>query len=224
MPARRTVLRQLAGAALVPVAGGAAWTLTRDPAAARAPWRAAGSTGDARLDALSYAVLSANPHNRQPWLVTLPAAEEIVLHVDLERLLPMTDPFGRQIVIGLGCFLETLAIAAAAQGRTAEVTLFPEGSDPRALDARPVARIRLVEGAARDPLFDAIPARRSCKEPFEARRPSAAAPPPPRSPRSRPPGRGCTRSRSSSPRCATSGPGRMRWRCSPRGRSRSPST
>ncbi len=172
MPARRTVLRLLGGAALVSAAGGTAWALTRDPAAAREPWQAAGTTGDPRLDALSWAVLAPNPHNRQPWLITLPAPGEITLHVDRDRLLPHTDPHSRQIVIGLGCFLETLAVAATAQGLRAEITPFPEGADPRTLDARPVAHIRLTEGAPRDPLFAQIPHRRSCKEPFEARLPA----------------------------------------------------
>ena len=132
-------------------------------------------SGDARLDALSWAVLAPNPHNRQPWLISLLGADEIVLHADPARLLPATDPFSRQIVIGLGCFVETLALAAAAQGLATEVAPFPEGADPRALDARPVARLRLAGAAAPDPLFAAIADRRTCKAPFEARRPDPAA-------------------------------------------------
>ncbi|MEL6725467.1 MAG: twin-arginine translocation pathway signal protein, partial [Pseudomonadota bacterium] len=35
---------------------------------ARAPWQKAGeSFGDPRIDALAYAILAPNPHNRQPW-------------------------------------------------------------------------------------------------------------------------------------------------------------
>jgi heterotetrameric sarcosine oxidase gamma subunit len=39
-------------------------------ASATEPWRRAGqSLGDPRLDALAYAILAPNPHNRQPWTV-----------------------------------------------------------------------------------------------------------------------------------------------------------
>ena len=51
--------------------------------------------------------------------------------------LPHTDPFGRQIVIGLGCFLETMRIAAAEAGHAVALELFPEGEDAAALDGRP---------------------------------------------------------------------------------------
>ncbi|MEO0683424.1 MAG: twin-arginine translocation pathway signal protein, partial [Pseudomonadota bacterium] len=80
-----------------------------------------------------------------------------------------------QIVIGLGCFVETLAIAATASGLTAEVAAFPEGFDDAALDARPVARIRLTPGAALDPLFAEIPRRRTNKELYEDRPVTEAA-------------------------------------------------
>ncbi|MEM6439906.1 MAG: twin-arginine translocation pathway signal protein [Pseudomonadota bacterium] len=169
MSTRRNVLRLLGGAVLVAGSGGAAWTLTRDPSAARAPWEAAGGRADPRLNALSYAILAPNPHNMQPWLAELRGEDEIVLHCDPERLLPHTDPFNRQITIGLGCFLETLAIAASAEGFAAEIAAFPEGADPKALDGRPVAHVRLVPGASRDPLFEAIPRRRTNKEPYDGR-------------------------------------------------------
>ncbi|MEM1314983.1 MAG: twin-arginine translocation pathway signal protein [Pseudomonadota bacterium] len=174
MTSRRNVLRLLGGAVLVAGAGGAGWTLTRDPAAARAPWEAAGGRADPRLNALSYAILAPNPHNMQPWIAELRGADEIVLHCDLARRLPMTDPYDRQITIGLGCFLETLAVAASAEGYAAEITPFPEGVEAEALDARPVAQVRLVPGAAKDPLFDAIPRRRTNKEAYDGR-PVAAA-------------------------------------------------
>jgi hypothetical protein len=131
---------------------------------------------EARVFALSHAILAPNPHNRQPWLVRLDGADALTLFVDRERLLPVTDPFSRQIVIGCGAFLELLSLAATARGRVAEVTPWPEGEPGDWLDARPVARARLSTATVRpDPLYAAIAERRSCKEVFDAGRTPTAA-------------------------------------------------
>ena len=64
-------------------------------------------------------------------------AGKIHLLCDGERLLPETDPFGRQILIGCGAFLELAVIAAAQRGLAVQVDLFPEG--PPAANALPAA-------------------------------------------------------------------------------------
>lgn len=172
MATRRAILRTAGAAALVIGAGAGAWALTRAPEKARAPWRAAGgSFGDARLDCLAYAILAPNPHNMQPWRITLEGEGEIVLHCDPSRLLPETDPPCRQITIGFGAFLELLRQAAAERGMAAAVDAFPEGEPQPILDDRPVARIRLTPDPAvrRDPLFAATLLRRTNRGPYEER-------------------------------------------------------
>ncbi|MBM3523404.1 MAG: twin-arginine translocation pathway signal protein [Alphaproteobacteria bacterium] len=154
-----------------------AFVATREPGRALAPWRRLPGPGDdPRLFAFAHAVLAPNPHNRQPWLVELVGADEARLFCDLDRRLPQTDPFDRQITIGLGCFVEIAAIAAAQIGIRLEVDAFPQGMAEPRLDARPVARLRFVRDPATrpDPLFAAIVARRSNKEPFDMARPLAA--------------------------------------------------
>lgn len=133
------------------------------------PWDIA-PHADARLAALAWAVLAPNPHNRQPWLMRLVGADTILLHVDLARRLPVTDPLDRQILIGLGCFTELLRLAAAQQGLGATITPFPEGAPEPRLDARPVARITLGGSATPDPLFAAAATRRSAKQPYDMAR------------------------------------------------------
>jgi hypothetical protein len=92
------------------------------------------------------------------------------LFVDLDRRLPATDPFDRQITIGCGAFLEILSIAAAEEGYRVDLVLFPEGEDLRTLDQRAIARIEFIAGeGVRDPLFRQILARRSNKEIYEPR-------------------------------------------------------
>ncbi len=164
---RRKTLALLGGGFIAAAAGGAGYAVTRTPDRAVAPWAAAGQYADPRKRALSWAILSPNPHNRQPWLVDLTTPDEVHLYVDTNRLLPHTDPFSRQIVIGLGCFLETLSMAAAEDGLATDISLFPEGSDSTKLDARPVAVIRFAPGGEPDPLFAYVPERRTLKEHFD---------------------------------------------------------
>ena len=132
---------------------------------------------DPRLQALSYAILAPNPHNRQPWLAELRGEHELVLYCDLDRTLPETDPDGRQIVIGLGCFLELLRLAASEQGQITEIDTFPEGSAPDRLTATPITRVtfRQDQGARLDPLFKQVLKRRYNKEPFDLRKPGASS-------------------------------------------------
>lgn len=182
-PKRRKFMRVLGAGGIIVGAtalGAGSWLTTRDPAAAREPWQQAGQDlpefgNDVRVRALSYAVLAPNPHNRQPWSVDLSEAGVLTLYCDLDRRLPHTDPFDRQITIGLGCFLELFAIAAAEEGYSANITLFPQGDPSPRLDERPVARIELTDGmATQDPLFGQILTRHTNKEPFDLARPVPA--------------------------------------------------
>ncbi len=171
-PSRRKFLKIAGSSAVILAAGAGGYAATRTPTDALAPWSQAGTGASPIENALSYAILAPNPHNRQPWLVDLKSGTEAALYCEPERRLPVTDPFDRQITIGLGCFLEVMKIAAAEQGYRADITPFPEGLPDRRLDNRPVAQIELVaEAASPDPLFAQIPHRRSNKDPYDAARP-----------------------------------------------------
>lgn len=182
MTSRRKFMTILGGGVIVAAGGLGAWAATRDPAGARKPWQAAaaleaGSSSDPRIFALSHAILAPNPHNRQPWVAELSTPGEIRLYFDTARRLPETDPYDRQLTIGLGCFVELLAMAAAETGHRTEVTLFPEGEPQPLLDDRPVAHIRLVADstAPRDPLFAQVFERHTNREAYDTARPVSAA-------------------------------------------------
>jgi hypothetical protein len=162
----------LVGGGTILAASAFAFGATRLPVTAQRPWAQAGGYDDPRMRALSFALLAPNPHNRQPWLVDLSQAGQVVLYADTARFLPQTDPFNRQITIGLGGFLELMRMAAAAEGFGVEMQLFPEGFNEAGLDARPVARARFVADAAVavDPLFVHVGARRSTKEAYDTAR------------------------------------------------------
>jgi hypothetical protein len=169
-------LALLGGGTILAAGGAGAVVLTRTPDTALAPWAQAGQYAEPRMRSLSYAILAPNPHNRQPWLVELRGEDEVALYVDTGRLLPHTDPFSRQIVIGLGCFLEVMRIAAAERGFSVQTKLFPQGANRERLDDRPAAICRFVPDAAEpDPLFAHVMHRRTLKEPFDTERPVSEA-------------------------------------------------
>ncbi len=169
MTTRRGILKLIGGGVVLAAAGAGTFVALNQPSrAAREAWRVAGQETEFRRRFLSYALLAPNPHNRQPWLVQLEGDDALILFVDLERRLPATDPFDRQIVIGCGAFLELLVLAAAQEGYAVEVQTFPEGEDMATLDARPVAHVRFASAAIKpDPLFAHVLARRSNKETYK---------------------------------------------------------
>lgn len=128
------------------------------------------SIQDIRLQVLAYAMLCPNPHNKQPWIVRLTGPTSFNLYVDPERLLPETDPLHRQIHIGQGTFLETLAIAASGLGFNTHINYFPEGmyGNTELVD-KPVAAIELVReaGITKDPLFDFLLQRHTNKREYD---------------------------------------------------------
>jgi len=168
MASRRGVLKLIGGGVVLAAAGAGGFIALNQPSrAARAAWRTAGRETEYRRRFLSYALLAPNPHNRQPWLVQLEGDDALTLYVDLERRLPATDPFDRQIILGCGAFLELLRLAAAEEGYGAEITMFPDGAPDMTgrLDARPVARVQFTSGAASpDPLFAHVLARHTNRE------------------------------------------------------------
>lgn len=162
MATRRKFLKILGGGTILAATGATAFVTTRNPAQALAPWDVQ-SYADPRKHALAHAILAPNPHNRQPWLVELSGEDTVILHRDVDRDLPATDPYNRQIFIGLGCFLELLTVSASDIGFGVDLNLFPEGENG------PVAIATFRKGAKRDPLADNILTRRSDKFPYEAK-------------------------------------------------------
>jgi hypothetical protein len=175
---RRAFIRVIGGGAIVAAGAGTAGCSRALPDEAIAAWQGPGDEPDPRRWALGWAILAPHSHNLQSWLVDLRQPGEITLFCDRTRLLPVTDPFSRQIMMSQGTFIELLDIAARERGQRAEVQLFPEGAfGPEGPDERPVARIRLQPdaGVARDPLFAQIPRRHTNREAYDPARPVPAA-------------------------------------------------
>ena len=169
---RRKTIALIGGGTIVAAAGGIGWEITRPLKSALLPWESAGQYDDPRMRALSWAILAPNSHNMQPWKVDISAPDQVVLYPDLDKMLPETDPFNRQITVSLGCFLELMRLAALQDGYAVEFDLFPEGENPSGLDERPAAICRFSPtNATPDPLFAHAGIRRSNKEPYDMSRP-----------------------------------------------------
>ena len=167
---RRKFIRLAGGGVLFAAAAQITSCGNETPDEAIAAWKGPGPEEDVRKWILSYAILAPHSHNLQSWLVDLSVPGEIILHCDLTRLLPETDPFYRQIMMSHGTFLEMLDLAAREQGMKADIEFFPEGIfGPDKLDQRPVARIKLTRDpeVAKDPLFAQILRRHTNREAYD---------------------------------------------------------
>jgi hypothetical protein len=178
---RRNFVRVAGGGAIAAAGLPGCSLLSSDyPSASVEAWAGPGDEADPRRRAVAYAITAPNPHNLQPWLVDLREPGVVMLYADRARLLPETDPFGRQILIGHGAFLELMVIALAHQGISCQVLLWPQGelpADMKGWDERPVARLVLSAESAPTPytsatasLFPHILLRRTPKTPFDPSR------------------------------------------------------
>ena len=184
-PSRRTAFKA-AGISGAILAAGAAGVGTRG--AANGAWNAgegapyelwrqwsAGTPGLRNL--VMAATLAANPHNIQPWFFDISGDSgstedrtgSIDLQADPDRVTPLCDPDSRERAAGFGCALYAIEVAARAQGKRAEIELWPDGASER---SDHIARIRIVNDAPptsrEQELATAIPRRHTYRGPFTA--------------------------------------------------------
>jgi nitroreductase len=172
-PSRRQFLKAagLGGAAIgVAGLGIASWRASAQGvfAAGSGPAYAAWADwdqGSGPMTLVRAAVLSANPHNSQPWRFRISTAA-IDMFVDPSRNIGDMDPFRREQHIGLGCSLENLLIAAQAKGYDPRLKVLPDAGDPTL-----IAHVELNPGTMSNlPLYQAIPRRHTHRAPFDTTR------------------------------------------------------
>jgi hypothetical protein len=132
------------------------------------PLAAVPADGPPILQALRYGITAPSAHNTQPWRLEMMSDTEARVYFDPQRLLPVTDPPGRQVHISHGTLLEMTAIAATHLGFRAEIELLPKGE--MTIDeygTKPTASVNLVaDSQVRvDPLFSQVLLRRSSRLP-----------------------------------------------------------
>jgi nitroreductase len=161
---RRTFLKG-GGVITVAVLGGGVWraydhgvfSTGHDPA--YEPWKDwRTASGNGPLALVRAAILAASPHNTQPWLFKV-SNSAIELYIDTTRNVGPLDPYLREEHIGMGCALENLMQAAAANGYQAAITFLP-GNLLSTQSPKLLARVDLAAGIQeRSELYDAIPNR-----------------------------------------------------------------
>jgi hypothetical protein len=171
---RRTFL-QGAGVASVLVAAGGVWraedqgVFSVGQGPAYRPWKDWRShAGEGPLTLIRAAILAASPHNTQPWLFKV-APSSIDLYIDTKRNVGALDPYLREEHIGIGCAIENLMLAAAANGYTPSLKAFPGKLGPTGADPKPalVATIDLAPGMHNaSALYEAIPLRHTNRGAF----------------------------------------------------------
>jgi len=120
------------------------------------------------VQALRYGITAPTAHNTQPWRIQVMSDTEAQVYFDPYRLLPATDPPGRQVHISHGTLLEMTAIAATHLGYRADVELLPEGEMTLAeYGTKPTAYLSLIADSqvTEDPLFSQVLLRRSSRLP-----------------------------------------------------------
>jgi hypothetical protein len=178
MNSRRSFIRLTGGGVVIAAAAaslqGCASSSSPYPAVAVQAWLPADPKSEIRRWMLAHALLAPNPHNRQPWIADLKREGEITLICDGERLLPETDPFGRQILVGCGAFIELAVLAAAERGYSVVVDSFPAGEP--SLTQLPkgavVAKLTIKQDSSikPDPLFAFILKRHTNKAAYDMQR------------------------------------------------------
>ena len=168
---RRTFLTRTAtggGALIVAGTGAGGWRaaqagLILPDTSPFAPWDA---LADARpgdpTGLAAAAILASNPHNTQPWRIAV-GPDRFVIESDTARHLGAFDPFRREMWIGLGAAVANAEIAAGPLGFRSGPPLVealgPDGAGRIAMTLEPAAPVA-------DPLFDALPRRKTNRAPY----------------------------------------------------------
>src|SRR5688572_15469412 len=114
--------------------------------------------------AVEVAVMAPSSHNTQPWSFRI-RWDGLELVLDRSRVLPVTDPAAREMIISCGAALQNIRIALRHWGYAAKVEILPHPSTPDVLARVEVGGPR-IRSRLNDLLFAAIGRRHTNRAPF----------------------------------------------------------
>ena len=114
---------------------------------------------------IKFAIMAPSGHNTQPWKFVL-HENEILIHPDYSRMLPVVDTDNHALWISLGCALENLVIAATNFNKKSEVSIHVENESLKFI------RVKLTPSSTtdRDDLFDYIEKRQSTRSKYSGKK------------------------------------------------------
>lgn len=116
-------------------------------------------------EVIADAVAAPSVHNTQPWRFVV-RGDEVELHLDPERLLPVADPDGREARLSCGAALFNLRLALRVRGLSGDTRLLPDRAKPLLL-AAVRADIARAATSLESSLYQAVHRRHSHRRPFQ---------------------------------------------------------
>jgi len=113
---------------------------------------------------VAFGVLAPSSHNTQPWSFKV-RWDGLEILLDRSRVLPVSDPAAREMIISCGAALQNIRVALRYWGFASKVELLPHASTPDVL-ARVKVGGRRLPSKLNDLLFAAIRERHTNRAPF----------------------------------------------------------
>jgi hypothetical protein len=110
------------------------------------------------MEILYLASLAPSGHNTQPWAVKIVEPKHWVIGSDMKRWLTAVDPNNRELLLGIGAFIENLALAAGTFGYEVDIQVIAK--NPSDLD---IADIRFKKGNTIEFPLEKIKKRRTLR-------------------------------------------------------------
>src|SRR4030042_2466069 len=113
------------------------------------------------LEILYLASLAPSGHNTQPWTVKVLEPKHWIIGSEKKRWLTAVDPENRELLLGIGAFIENLVLAAGTFGYDVDVQIIAK--NPSDLD---IADIRFKKGKSVDFPLEKIRERRTLRSDY----------------------------------------------------------